>query len=261
MQLRLVQPGFTLLETLIALSIAVLVLTTAGAAHHSVQQSILISEQQAQMSTLASQSVQEFRLLKDQSTDMAATFGFGNAASADSVVKGAFIATKGGIGECSTVQCSNIEDGGPAILSWCATTAPCASTAISPVGITGCLPLCRFADIVAAHQGEVVAVRRDPFISGANKMVSLGFDGTFTGGAPTNRFSADDFTIRQSWDLYLRTVTLTKVSPSSSLDFAQTKNGASDASLLRGSLYKITVNVQDYYNPSASYSTSSFAFK
>jgi Tfp pilus assembly protein PilV len=150
------RPGFSLLETVIALAVAVLLLGASVAGRTYLLQNAQINQQQTIMTTLANDSIEKARLTRSAyKTDL--FDGFGDSANEPAVNTTAYLIPH-------TVQFNADLS---AQLSWCAYvpskpayTQPAGCDSLSAaVGIFGSTPT--FASLIkAGKQAEIVAVAK-----------------------------------------------------------------------------------------------------
>src|SRR3712207_4661219 len=120
------QPGFTLMETLIALVISVVILGGSSLAARAIQENVRRTEERTQMASLAQESLDTMRFLRDslklQGRALAEDNGGVdlNAGNNDDIAEGSFVARPDSFTNCQAAgSCPNAQSGGPLVLRWC----------------------------------------------------------------------------------------------------------------------------------------------
>jgi type II secretory pathway pseudopilin PulG len=126
--------GFTLLETVVAAAITVVLLSAVSGINHTVQSSVAREEDAAQMGALADESISQVQFWRDamttyNSTQLTDSSNSGvslsqNSGDTDAHVEGTFYAPPQTSGNCINngsvaVPCDFVENGGPVVFMWC----------------------------------------------------------------------------------------------------------------------------------------------
>lgn len=283
--------GFTLIETLIATVIAVVVIGAGATANLTIQRNLEQGEERLQMNALAAEALDNLRFLRDYAgVNFASTLNFSGASSAfDATERGTLVSNRSRFDSgCSLGSCPETENGGPIVLDWCGSTEVpgCGKDYLSPVTFSECPSTpCLLKDtlnssILSAKLGsdsgvggDLVGVRRKPFLSSEVTSQEIADVGQYltTGGAySAAQLNADDKSDKQLWNFYIRQIMVTRVGRTSSSGRPATDAAVGfqhlpipesvNAQSLRSSMYVVKVIIQNYHNPQRRVQKSAYLF-
>lgn len=192
--------GFTLLETVVALAIGVIVMGAALTANRAVQHNAQIAEQTAQEDAIINDTIDQLTMTSNATR-----------------INGVNLSTAfAGLGSNSPVrvapyrfrQQSPLNPTDPMVIRWCTPTdasctglleIPSPSTTIGDYSLGTAL---------AANGAEVIAVRRTTPVSNEPQVYDFTYLPASTAVAGSTLF-ADDATAQTNWDFFRRQVTVT----------------------------------------------------
>jgi prepilin-type N-terminal cleavage/methylation domain-containing protein len=235
--------GFTLIETMVASVIMVIVLSSAIAVGRGVQANATRSEEQLQMTSLVNESLDNVALLRDALSNGSSpkSLGEGIGLVPGKASKGVFAADVG----CGQPVCPKVEEGGALRLKWCdlkSFGSSACSMAVSPVAMndtTNCSTgtNCPLETVyrkfklkgIPGNGYELVAVRTRP-LEGPEKRSVLDASSLSESNPDTVLYidGAD------GWSLYARQIEITRLS----------------GSPLQDASYQVTSTVYSYRNQS-----------
>lgn len=259
------QRAFTLIETLIASSIVVVILGAAVVSNRVIQESASRTDDRTVMEALADQSMEIIRGYQI----VLPTLNLGNNARMNIPINdattdryGMFIATQIGNG-CSPAggQCKEVPNGGPILMTWCDDQNPgsCQTNYRSNVKVsaaclaTGCTAAQIFSyvqsQVPAADSGDVIAVRRTPY-SGAgsnnNRMV-VDFTSPLIAGSTIDMTNTNS---KADWDFYVKTIKMSRQGRNQA-SVGYTPASGNDLQKSRRSLYVVIVTIFNINNPNS----------
>ncbi|MBU6389514.1 prepilin-type N-terminal cleavage/methylation domain-containing protein [Patescibacteria group bacterium] len=278
------QSGFTLLETLVALVILVVVLSAATISNRVIYNQSSLVTQQIEMGSLADEVIQSMYLQRDTILTSAgpsplSTFttylGLSSGSTSDTVVTGTFKANAAPLNQCANpngpfIACPPVDQNGPIQLQWCTAQSgsfQCnggtATSVPAPVQIAGCSTCDSLeGEMAQENGGEVVAVSRDStgLNAAGKRLVIDAADPTSGSSKAPSTDQTDD------WDFYIRTISVINYGscdpasnscvsaapqfPNSTGFYYNTPAGIGNYDRgLRNHTFLVVVKVENYHNP------------
>lgn len=235
--------AFTLIETLVAMMIAVSMLAIIVAANRVASNTAVSVQNATTMNMLANESIANIQLLKD-SGEFDTNFG-GISAPTTNIYSGLLTVSNQNNG-CQAGNCPTVENGGPVYLQWCPlpSSLPCANTSAAVANDSGTTSR---SAVYTKTQGEIVGVRKVD-TSGA---AIINYDiADATNPVSAVQLNAADTNIQKDWSFYVRKISVTRYGQNDSLDFSQLPSSASQPDL-RENTYRVSVTVRALSGSSA----------
>jgi len=249
------QSGFTLLETLVAAVLVVIVLGSITLTNRTLSQGAQTAQANLQLNALADEAIDQVTLFHDTlpaGTKLSTAFGL----SVSTTSVGLFAVNQTPlISGCSGTGCIQPGLGGPEMIQWCNPTASdatgfCAATVAGTSrtgsGTTYAAMAADSALKLDGQSAELVAVRRTAYTKGyadwrqivdASNPSKVGE--SFTVLSPATSSQATD------WGFYLRTIQVKRLALPDTLPPLYSNAGL-NAAALRQATYVVTVSVKNY---------------
>ncbi|HSI20550.1 MAG TPA: hypothetical protein VLA04_02465 [Verrucomicrobiae bacterium] len=200
------RPAFTLLETVIALALAVVVMGAAVSANRAVQRNAAVTEMRTQQEALVQDAVDMITLthnaLRSATPAQPLSDAFLPVTLTASPVRIAPYRTRPG-------SQASITTTHPIHLLWCASGNPGCAGLVSPAGPTNASYT--MSSALNVSEGEVIAVRKGVPSALQNFIVEPQvYDFTYlpTTGTNTTTYFASDLNHQKDWDFYRRTISI-----------------------------------------------------
>lgn len=250
--------AFTLIETLIASVLLVVIVGTAVVANRSIQTSSSRSEEYAQMSALASEALDQVRFLKNSNPGSFYTLLGLNPVGDNKYI--VFVGNNEISNNCTYGLCNPIESGGPAKLIWCQYSDNACRQMPSPVCLSA--SNCNMQDVFAeidfklgnsGHvSGDYLAIRRNPYSTTTNldqhRMV-VDLQNPLSSMSAALRSTVDT----DQWNFYSRIINVQCIGTGgASTGFLQ----AANLDELKKGTYVVKVTLTNLNNPSSTVSQS-----
>jgi prepilin-type N-terminal cleavage/methylation domain-containing protein len=230
--------AFTLIETLIALSIVVVVLGASISANRVIQISSQVTAERTQMSALVDESVSSLQLFQRQIAT--ATLSLGGPTGFDII---------GGVGNSPVKKVIFYSDPSVSYVSAitqkiCSDTTAACQVEKSPVhiGVAALTVAQMFANNSIA--GELVAVRRSP--AALRQGLSMSSRLTTDGNGIADVTATADLGI---WDFYVRQINVIRLGSAGSW-YGQTLNAGHTQGQARNATYQVTISISKYQTAS-----------
>jgi len=275
------QQAFTLIETLVAASLAVIVLGAGVISSRTVESNTTFSSDSVQMNALADESITSFKLWRDQLQEKGLTLSDASAldikeSDANNTKQrlGYFFSYPTALNGCAPVglACKDQTEGGPVLLQWCDTTKNKSNCMFntSPVGIDDIQNLkcpangnkCEYDVLFSKLGGDLVAIGRagDVGDQGYKRII---VDGQTNPSTPLGSLKTEVLTSeRAKWDFYFRTLTITRQDNTQAMisgpDFklGATNMDAAANNAMRKASYLVNVTITSYANPKSTITKS-----
>jgi prepilin-type N-terminal cleavage/methylation domain-containing protein len=194
--------GFTLLETVIALAIAVIVMGAALSANRVVQRNAQVAELKAEQEAILSDTIDLLTLSHNtlRSQSPATALPFSNA------FVGLGVNAPLRIAPYRFRQQDPLSTTDPSVIKWCTPSDGSCTGIVSTAGPTS--GNYTMSTALGAAGAEVIAVRKGAPVTGEPQVYDFTYLPTSGGVAVTSLF-ADSTVHQQSWDFFRRQVTIT----------------------------------------------------